>query len=193
MIRRGTIISRALALLLAVSPLIVAMGGLAAWAGGAWVREGERLEIERAERHDLEARTTQTSLYGPVLDAWRAFAASEGSGLVRAADVDAADATLQTRISDMFDRFDGAWIGAERLPPQAGDPESILRLETRGELNERSLARFLSALETEAPYVFVEALDARRTQTDAAELNPDDARLELRLRVAAYWLAEDAL
>ncbi|MBX2856324.1 MAG: type II secretion system protein M [Rhodobacteraceae bacterium] len=186
MIKPGTPLSRNLAILVAMSPALVAGIAFGVWAATEWRAQGERLERERALAHEYAAQTTQTRQYEPVLDVWRSYASSLDSGLLPGADRAAAEAVLIGRLKKAFEGFDGRWIGAESLPPGREGGLEVVRLEARGEAPERGFARLLDSLETESPYVFVETIDLKRMSGDAQA-----ARLDVRMRLSTYRLSED--
>ena len=186
MIKPGTPLSRNLAILVAMSPALVAGVAFGVWASTEWRAQGERLERERVLAHEYAAQTTQTRQYEPVLDVWRTYATSLDSGLIPGEDLQASEAALIDRLKRTFEAFEGRWIGAESLPSSREGGLEVVRLEARGEAPERGFARLLDSLETESPYVFVETIDLKRMSGDA-----EVARLDVRMRLSTYRLSED--
>ena len=198
MIRRGSTLSRALAALTISSPLILPLAGAAVWAASAWRAGGERLNEERSGAHVVEAKILQMKQYEPVRAIWRGYAGSDAAGFVLAETDDEANLVVSSHLSKIFERFDGAWIGSEELPAPEVDSLKVLRQEVRGEVPEQGVAGFLEALEIETPYIFIDAFDIRQlpsseaaTYIDASGVSRKETRLELRLRVSAYWLSQE--
>ena len=186
MITPGTPLSRNLAILVAMSPALVIGLGFGVWAATEWRAQGERLVKERALAHEYEAMTTQTRQYEAVLRSWRDYAASLDSGLIGGETSAASEAALVARVQENFERFGGVWIGAESLGAREEGGLELISLEARGEALEEEFPHFLSALETESPYVFIDAIDLKRKAAEGKT-----ARLEVRLRLSTYRLPED--
>ena len=186
MIKPGTPLSRNLAILVAMSPAVIAGIAFGVWAATEWRAQGERLERERALAHEYAVLTTQTRQYEPVLNVWRSYAESPDSGLTPGANKSEAEAVVIRRLKEAFESYEGRWIGAESLPAEQEGGLEVVRLEARGEAPERGFARLLDSLETESPYVFVETIDLKRMSGDA-----ETALLDVRMRLSTYRLPED--
>lgn len=188
MIRRGTSLSKALALLVVASPLLAAGGLFSSWAVGRWIEGGAELAKQEQSRHDAAARTTQARLYAPLGEAWAEYAVTEMSGLAQDPSDAAAEAAVKARIETLFEESKAALRVVERLPdappPRPGLQQ--MRFELRGFTPETATAALLAALEAETPFLFVEFLDLQR----AAGLRPGDLRI--RLRFSVYRMTEAA-
>ena len=97
-IRRGTPISRALALLIASAPLLLAVGLFVAWASTKWVDGGRELAAVEQRRHEADARKTQARLYAPLGEAWVGYAETDASGLSLEESEAEAEQAVRTRI-----------------------------------------------------------------------------------------------
>lgn len=199
MIRKGTPLSRLVALSVIAGPMIIAAMAFTIWAVSAWSRAGDRIAEASAALHRIDARRSQAELYGPLGDSWTEYARSAASGLVLDRDVDAAARALVARVETLlmeahgFDpendapdrpRIPGA-VSLINVEP-AGAGIELLRAEARGILPQATLPRFLDGLESGEPFIFVEYLDIRRAPDDA-----DRAMVEVRLRFSAYRLVAD--
>lgn len=189
MIRRGAGLSRLLALLVALGPVLLGLGAFGAWALKLWTTDTTRLQEATQALHLAKASAEQAMLYKPLGEAWSEYAATEISGLAQQPTGAAAIAETQTRLRELYTRFDGVALTAEPLPSVVEDGLERFRLETRGELPEKSLAGFLIALESEPPFLFVDHLDIERSDSAASGAR---TKLALRLRVSAFRLGEAA-
>ena len=184
-IRRGTPVSRALALLVAASPLILAVGLFVGWASDKWVKGGSELAAVEQRRHEAEAKTTQARLYAPLGEAWAGYSESEVSGLAQEESADEAEAAVRSRIEALFAKAKGALTGVERLPDAASARPGLqqMRFEFSGVAPEQATPSLLSELETETPFLFVEFLDLERDPGAKR-------RLRIRVRLSLYRLQE---
>ncbi len=183
MIRKGTPLSRFVALAVLFGPLVVLVVAFAIWAVTAWRSAGDRIEAATAALHRIDARRSQAELYGPLGASWIEYAEAAGSGLVLDDDLDAATRALVERVEGLFSRVEGgdgavAVLGVE----PAGDGLEVIRAEAAGALPQAALPRFFASLESGEPFLFVEFLEMRRAPESG------QAIIELRLRFAAYRL-----
>ena len=184
MIRRGTPVSRALALLVAFSPLLLAAGLFVGWATGKWIEGGQELAKVEQRRHEAEAKTTQARLYAPLGEAWASYAETAVSGLSLEESAAEAEKAVRERVRRLFAEAKGVLTAVERLPDRETARPGLqqMQFEFSGLAPEQATPALLSALETETPYLFVEFLDLER--------DPDAApRLRLRARLSLYRLA----
>ena len=173
--RRGTPISRALALLVAASPLILVVGLFVGWATGKWIDGGKELAAVEQRRHEAEAKKTQARLYAPLGEAWAGYAETESSGLAIEKSAEEAERAVRARVDALFAKAKGALTAVERLPDAKSQPGlQQMRFEFSGVAPEQATPVLLSELESERPFLFVEFLDLER---DAS------ARRQLRVRV----------
>lgn len=181
MIRRGTPISRALALLVAFSPVLLVVGLFVFWAMGRWEESGADLAAAEQRRHEAIARGTQARLYAPLGEAWAEYAQTEVSGLAQEESDEEAAAAVRARIAALFEEAKGDLIVVERLADAAPSRPGLrqLRFEVRGSAPEQAAPALLASLEAEPPFLFVEFLDLERAE--GAE-----RRLEIRLRASLY-------
>lgn len=184
-IRRGTPVSRALALLVAFSPLLLAVGLFVGWATGKWIDGGAELAKVEQRRHEAEAKTTQARLYAPLGEAWASYAETAVSGLSLEETADDAEQAVRARVQRLFTEAKGALTAVERLPDvQTARPGlQQMQFEFSGVAPEQATPALLSALETETPYLFVEFLDLERDPQAAR-------RLRVRARLSLYRLSE---
>lgn len=186
MIRRGTPMSRALALLVAASPVLLALGLFVAWAAGRWDQTGQELAGAEQRRHAAAARTTQARLYAPLGEAWAEYAQTDVSGLAQEETTEETVDAVRARIAALFDEAKGALIVVERMadaePPRPGLQR--LRFELRGSAPEQATPALLAALEAETPFLFVDFLEMQRAGAEVGALR-------LRARISVYRMAED--
>lgn len=187
MIQRGTRLSRTLAVLVAIGPAAAAVATFLVWSADRWADGAARLAAEEQRIHETEARASQASYYEPLGEAWRAYADTEISGLSQAPDAAAAQSELEVRISELFQQFDGGARVAP-LPPETASPRlQRVRAETLGDLPEEGLSAFLEALETRAPFLFVDWFEARPVAVEGEE----EARVSLRMVISLLRLEDD--
>lgn len=190
LIRPGSRLSAALAVLTIASPVLLIVISFAVWASMEYAHQGARQNDERRLAHRHRSMTTQLAAYQSLRTVWEGYAQSPGAGLLPGATLEEAEAAFSSKTAEVLTRYGGAWVGAERLPMRTERYLTELRAEARGVLPERALAPFLEALEREEPFIFIDAVDIRRI--DDAPGGAADTRLDLRLRLSAYRLAERA-
>lgn len=183
MIRRGARVSRILALLIVLGPTALGLAAFGAWAVKRWSVDSARIAQAAEQRHRAEASADQAMLYAPLGEAWEEYAATEISGLAQQPTRAAAVSATRARLRELYERFDGAALTAVPLASEVENGLERMRFETRGDLPEAALSGFLTALEAEAPFLFVDHLDIRRREGGGE-------RLALRLEISAYRLEE---
>lgn len=189
MIRRGTPLSRTLALAVVLGPAALLTGAFMVWAVGGWITTGRALSTEDYLRHAAEARATHAGFYGELGEAWRDYAATEISGLSQERSAFAAERAMLQRVEQLFARHEGMSLSGETLPRAQFNGADRLRAEARGRLPEGALAGFLEALETQPPFLFVDLLELRPAE-GVAPRNDGLAQLDVRLRVSTFRIEE---
>ncbi len=189
MIRRGTRLSRALAVSLVAAPLALGATSFSYWALIRWLDTGEAIARADLARHEADARATHASFYAELGDAWRDYAATEISGLSREETAAEAERAITRRLRQLFERHEGAAVVAEPLVARDQDGARRLGAEARGRLPEAALASFLESLETQPPFLFVDLLELE-SLARASGASGGLSQVSVRLRVSAYRIAE---
>lgn len=189
MIRRGSALSRFLAALVALSPLLLAGGAFSSWAVGRWLEGGRELAAAEQRRHEATALTSQARLYAPLRTAWAEYAETTASGLAQEESAAETVAAFAARLEEVFTGAGGALRSVERLengpPPRPG--LTRLRFEVQGVAPQAGTPGLLAAIESEAPLAFIEFLDLTRLAADGAGRDG----MGLRLRLSIYRLSGD--
>lgn len=192
MIRRGAPLSRFLAMLIVLSPLLLAGGAFSAWAIARWIDGGRALAVAEQARHEADALSAQARLFAPLREAWNDYAVTAASGLAQEETAEDAAAALSARLNAAFEASKSRLRSIERLadgaPPRPG--LSRLRFEVLGAAPEAELPGLLAAIEGETPFAFIEFLDMRRAGAVGASRAPG---VTLRMRVSLYRLEGGAL
>lgn len=186
MIRRGSLLSRSLALLVAGAPVLAAFGAFVVWAADAWRDASQRLRAAEQEEQRLSAQRVQAQAYDGLLARWREYASTRASGLWPASDDERLAAEMASRAAEAIGAADGAVLDWALADAADEDGLRVVRIELVAEAPAAGLNGVLDAIETPTPFVMVERLVAR-----AASI-ADPSRLELRLRLSAGRLAEPA-
>ncbi|MCI4663774.1 MAG: type II secretion system protein M [Neomegalonema sp.] len=184
MIRKGTPVSRIAAVSLALGPFILFGGVFTVWAISSWSSAGDRIRAAEKALHRIEAQRSQSELYEPLGKSWSAYSISSTSGLMQEKDAKSAGQALITRVEGLLKRAKGGAgvvniIAASQVKPGL----EIIRAEARGWLPETALPAFFETLESQEPFLFVEALELRRGDDASAK-----ETVAVTVRVAAFRL-----
>lgn len=187
MIRKGTALSRIVALAVIFGPLLLAVLTFIVWAVTSWSDAGARIESARGAIHKLRAERSQAQLYQAIGANWAEYANAANSGLVQERDMATARAALTKRVEALFREANGSAavsvIGAKTETPGL----EVISAEANGVTPEATLPRLFDALEGEEPFLFVDFIDLRRAAPRGQE-----KMVALRLRFSAFRLVDTA-
>jgi general secretion pathway protein M len=96
-----------------------------------------------------------------------------------------ANARLQAYLSQLIAAQHGALLSAGAQPPGVGDGEDTIRVLATADISSNALQGLLHRLETDIPYVFVDALTVQ--PTPAGGQRSEDLPLRVSLTVHALW------
>lgn len=207
MIRRGSRLSQALAILTLLAPVALIGGLFMSWASQAWTDAGARLQAADAAWRAALARQQQTLSYELLADAWTDYAGADISLISQAPSAAAAQEAIEARLDALFDLNGGSVAGAAgqaegdaaAAPPlwrpvrrfaQPTAFDALLRVGVvaEGVLPESATADFLRALESEPPYIFIDRLEIEEDEAGGAP-----GRVRIRLWTSTFWLRGPAL
>jgi hypothetical protein len=183
MIRRGTALSRNLALLILFTPLLVGAAAFGQWAHIAWQAASDRLILAQKTERELAARNIQSQAYIDLLDQWRDYADTPASGLAPPATDETAATDLIARIRDTFQQSGGTVSIATHLGANNLNGLRRTQVEILGQAPSDKLDEMLSALESETPFIFVDMISLSTSTASADGVN-------LRLRLSCFRLLE---
>jgi hypothetical protein len=103
-----------------------------------------------------------------------------------------ATAALQSLLDDAVRRAGGARDSAQAGEPSREGPALAVSVTVDVRLSAEQLMRLLHDLETGLPVVLIDALEARRIDSAAAEGDATEAPLAVRLRASAFAIAGSA-
>ena len=167
---------------LLAAPLIVALGAFAIWAVSYWSEASIRIHEAQERIHAAEARTIQISGYALLQDAWTEFSATPSSGLILTENEVEAEEAVSTRARGMSLRQWAARSTTTRPLAIRREPGLARHAaELRGELPADQLPVFLAALESGAPRLLLDMIDAQPR---------DEKSLKVVLRASAFRLTD---
>lgn len=183
MIRRGSPLSRAVALMVVCLPALALLAAFSAWAAEAWREASRALRVADQTEQELSAERIQAQAYEGLLARWRDYAASPGSGLFSTADDDRIAADMAARAARAIEEVGG--IVLEWTPIGVSETDGLARvlIAVRAEAPTAEIYALLDAIESPSPFVTVDRLVARSASAAGG------GRLELRLRLSANRLA----
>lgn len=180
--------SRIGALAIVFGPVAAGLAAFFIWAADSWIENGERIARAEKARHVALSRATQARLYEPLGAAWREYAATELSGLMQTASAADAEQAVTAHLLALFERAGAPDARVAPLDLEDADGLERVAVEARAVVPEDALPAFLQSVEGEAPFLFIERLEARRVSQPSRRATRN--RLALRLRIVAFRLRE---
>lgn len=166
---------------LLAAPLIVALGAFAIWAVSYWSEASIRIHDAQERIHAAEARTIQISGYALLQDAWTEFSATPASGLILTENEIEAEEAVSARARNVFASVGGSLNHYAPLAIRREPGLARHGAELRGELPADQLPVFLAALESGAPRLLLDMIDAQPR---------DEKSLKVVLRASAFRLTD---
>lgn len=185
-ITRGSTLSRRLALaLLALIVLVILIAAAIPFAA-RWTEFGRAIVDRRTEIAAMETRRAAEAEIAGAAGQWAAYAADPRSGFApEASAVLAAEAGIR-RMKALFGALGGTWDRGGLVEVQREGPVERVRFAAAGALPEPRLNAFLTAIEAEPPFVFIDAFDVRVTA------RPQEAPASLSVKLEAeIWRMRD--
>lgn len=184
MIRRGSLISRVLALLIFFAPLLVGGAAFGVWSWSNWSEASNRILRAETRMRELSALRIQAEAYEGLRGQWRDFAAAGSAGLAPPGTDSRTAEDMIARIRDALLGYGGVISDARALEALRLGGLQRTRVALSARIDGERLIEALTAMQTGAPFLFVELLSIR-----AANDGPLNA-VDVTLHVSSYRLRE---
>lgn len=162
---------RAAAILLLVAVVTAAIAAVLVPAvlhwkalGGQIVTARERLANAAGNQRGIDALVNSGAV-------WRDFSRSPDAGVIQAADADAAQEMVRSRLASLVEAQGGTLSDSNVLMEDTGEaPATRIRGEVTAQLDAAALPGLLFALESEPPYMVLDRITVSDTGEDSVKV-----------------------
>jgi len=174
--------SRAAALALLAGVIAIAGAAIVVPAALHWSKTGAIIEAARSKVQQADRRNDARDALSNRLVEWDEFVATRNSGFILEATDEAAAAATENRIKELFERFGGK-VSTLNTQSDHGPRDGVRSVifSVDGSLARTRLGEFLTALESDPPFIIVSEFSANETNDD---------RLRISVKGHSYRLLE---
>ena len=164
--------SRAAALALLAGVVVVVGAALVVPAGLYWSKTGAIIDNARSKILRADQRADASTALDDSLQKWDSFVATSTSGFVLEQSDEAATQATENRIKAVFKTFGGNMSSVSAQADNGPrDGVRAIRISTKGRIPRANLGPFLTALESDPPFIIVTEF--------SADLSGDELKLSI--------------